>query len=78
MGGAYYGQLRVKAKDLRKDLADDGFIWFDVMSIPQADPEAQSRAISGSSSWTTTQHDTISKRIKTAQRQDRNTHQTKA
>ena len=36
--------LRLKAKDLKRSLAD-GYVFFDYMSIPQQDPEAQQRAV---------------------------------
>lgn len=36
--------LRLKAKDLKRSLAD-GYVFFDYMSIPQKDPEAQQRAV---------------------------------
>ena len=36
--------LRMHAPDMRRDLAD-GYVFFDYCSIPQADPEAQKRAI---------------------------------
>ena len=36
--------LGLKAKDLKRSLAD-GYVFFDYMSIPQQDPEAQQRAV---------------------------------
>lgn len=37
-------RLRLKAAELQRDLVD-GYVFFDYMSIPQADPEAQQRAV---------------------------------
>ena len=37
-------RLRLRAADLQRELSD-GYVFFDYMSIPQADPEAQQRAV---------------------------------
>ena len=37
-------KLQISSKRLQRDLAD-GYVWFDFFSVPQADAEAQSRAI---------------------------------
>ena len=43
--GAYYDPVQIKAKELYRDLAN-GYVWFDVMSIPQADPVMMRNAVS--------------------------------
>jgi ankyrin repeat protein len=42
--------LRLKAQDLKRSLAN-GYVFFDYMSIPQQDPEAQQRAVTSLASY---------------------------
>ena len=41
---AYYGPLTIKGKEMTRDLKS-GYVWFDLMSIPQSDRDAQIKAI---------------------------------
>ena len=45
MADAYFGGQTLKGKVLTADLAS-GYVWMDIMSIPQRDPVAQGKAIS--------------------------------
>jgi ankyrin repeat protein len=45
MPASYYDPINITAKDLHRDLAD-GYVWFDIMSIPQADPVMMRNAVS--------------------------------
>ena len=48
----YYGKMSIPGKQLRDDIRT-GYVWFDLMSIPQADRDAQVKAIGSIVSYVT-------------------------